>query len=338
MSQVLVTGAGGFVGGHVARLLAREGHSVRGLTRRQPIEYPGDPPIDWLIGDLLDPLTIPQAVESVSSVVHCAGWVNLGRDRKGLAHKINVDATRSLLDTSESAGVTRFVYTSTLWTLAAGTPEQPANEDTPWNLEIIRSPYSETKREAESMVLARDRPGFRSLALCPGLVIGPRDVRPTSTGLLLTMARAPFAVTLPKGGIPVVDASTLSLAHLKAMTTDATGKRYAVCGPYLSYAEMARLVASVAGRPRRVWPVPEFAHLPLSCLASVIDRFGLGRSGDFSSASVGGGFLRLVVSGARADALFGLDHPPPVQSIYEALADHQRSGRAAWLDLRPPML
>ncbi len=304
MSTVLVTGAGGFVGGHIARHLAREGYSVRGLTRRPPLEHPDDPPIEWVLGDLRDPSTMTRAVPGASAVVHSAGWVSLGRDRRGLARSINVDATRALLDLCESHEIRRFVYTSTLWTLSAGTPEQPANEDAPWNLSIIRSPYSETKRAAESLVLSRNRVGFRTLALCPGLVIGPRDVRPTSTRLLLTMARAPFGVTLPGGGIPVVDASVLAQAHHRALSTDATGLRLAICGPYLAYADLARLVTRVAGKPRWVWPVPDFCRFPLSFLASTIDRLGLDRSGDFSSAAVGGGFLRLHVSGTRADTLF----------------------------------
>lgn len=334
--RVLVTGAGGFVGGHVARALASSGVEVRGLTRRPPAVEPGDPPIEWVAGDLRDPDTRRHAVAGARGVVHAAGWVSLGRDRDGQARAINVDATRALLDEAEAAGVERFVYTSTLWTAAAGTPERPADEDSPWDLEAIRGPYCDTKREAERIVLGRERDGFRTVVLCPGLVIGPRDVRPTSTRLLLEMARARLIALLPEGGIPVVDAAVVARAHRAALTTARTGRRYLLAGPYLSYPEMARLVAAVAGRPRRILVLPPALRGPIAAAADLAGRLGLDRTGDLSAAAVRGGFLRLHASGARADAEFGLVHPPPIRSIREALDDHRRSGRAPWLDLRPP--
>jgi dihydroflavonol-4-reductase len=331
---VLVTGAGGFVGGHVARALAGAGCAVRGLSRRPPRVEPGDPPIDWRIGDLRNAADRRAAIAGARGVVHAAGWVSLGRDPRGEGRAINVEATRALLDEAAEAGVERFVYTSTLWTVAAGTEAAPADEDAAWNLEAVRCPYSETKREAERLVLGRDGSPLRTVVLCPALVVGPRDVRPTSTRLLLAMARAPVAL-LPGGGIPIVDARVLALAHLRAMAGGPFGRRLVVAGPYLGYRDLAALVARVAGRPRRVVTLPDALQGPLRRAASLAERLGLGRSGDLSPAAVAGGFLRLHVTGARADAAFGLDHPPPIVSVFEALDDHRRLGRAPWLRIGP---
>ena len=333
--RVLVTGAGGFVGGHVARLLAAAGHPVRALTRRPPAVEPGDPPIDWLVGDLRRPDDLARGVAGAWGVVHCAGWVSLGSDRRGEARAINLDATRDLLDRAESAGVARFLFTSTLWTVAAGTDADPADEDRPWNLDVVRCPYSETKRAAERLVLDRAGPRFRTAVICPGLVLGPRDPRPTSTRVLLAMAGTPAAV-LPGGGIPVVDARVLATAHLRALEHAEPGRRYVVAGPYLSYRELAALVARVAGWPLGMVPVPDLLRGPMTALGGLADRLGRGRLDILSAASVAGGFLRLHVSGARADAAFGLVHPPPLRSVFEALEDHRRSGRAPWLRLRRP--
>ncbi len=150
---ILVTGASGFLGGHVARGLADAGHRVRGLARRIPEARPGDPPIEWAVGDLREPSDRLRALQGMRGVIHSASWVSLGSDRKGIAAAINVEATRGLLADSIASGVERFVYTSTLHTIAAGTLEGPADESTPWNLDRVQSPYAKTKREAEGIVL-----------------------------------------------------------------------------------------------------------------------------------------------------------------------------------------
>jgi dihydroflavonol-4-reductase len=305
------------------------------MTRRRPPTEPDDPPIEWFFGDLQVAEDRARALEGVRGVVHTAGWVSLGGDPGGEGRATNVGATRALLDEGMRAGVVRFVYTSTIWTVAAGSADAPADEDTPWNLEPLRSPYCETKRAAERLVLERDQPGFRTLVLCPALVIGPRDVRPTSTRLLLHTARTPVA-TFPQGGTPVIDARVVAQAHVRALERGEPGQRYVLAGPYLSYRELAALVAEVAGNPRRIITVPDALERPMAWVARQIDHLARGRFPEVSAAAVSGGFVRLHVSGARADAVFDLQHPPAIESIFDALDDFARSGRAPWLVVRRP--
>jgi dihydroflavonol-4-reductase len=332
---ILVTGGGGFVGGHVARALAAAGFRVRALARRLPPAEALDPPIEWLLGDLRNPEDRARALAGVRGVVHAASWVSLASDPRGESHAVNVVATRDLLQRSQAAGIERFVYTSTSWTVGAGSREAPADESAAWNLAPLRSPYSETKRAAERLVLEQDRPGFRTVVLCPSMVIGPRDVRPTSTRLLLHMARTPVAL-LPAGGTQVVDVRVVAEAHLRALERAESGRRYVLAGPYLSYAELAILVARVAGFPRRIVTIPKALECPLAWVAGRIDQLVRGRWPEVSAAAVSGGFVHFHLSGALADTAFDLQHPPPLQSIFEALDDFSHSGRAPWLALRRP--
>jgi dihydroflavonol-4-reductase len=331
---VLVTGAGGFVGGHVARALAEAGFRVRGLTRRA-IPDSTDFPIEWVTGDLLKPEDRARALAGMRGVMHCAGWVSLGSDSRGQGRATNVEATHALIEEGIRSGIERFVYTSTVWTVGAGTREHPADEETEWNLHALRSPYCDTKREAERLVLSANGPSLRTTVLCPGLVIGPGDVKLTSTRVLLATALTPVAF-FPRGGIPVVDARVLGVAHVMAIERAQPGRRYIVAGPYQSYLELADLVKLVTGRPPFVITLPDALARPLSLAGRMIDRAARGRFRSVSAAAVAGGYLELHVSGARADAEFGLHHPPPIYSVYEALADCRRAGRARWLRLTPP--
>jgi dihydroflavonol-4-reductase len=336
LKTVLVTGAGGFVGGHIAREMASAGYRVKALTRRAAGEDPDDPRLEWVRGDLCSRRDLREAVEGVQGVVHSAGWVSLTIDRRGMAHRVNVEGTRALLDCCADAGVERFVYTSSLWTTAAGTADAPADEEDAWNLESVRSPYCESKRAAERLVLERNGAGLRTSVICPGMVVGPGDRRPTSTALLLSMARWPV-VFLPAGGIPLVDVRVLAEAHRKILEGGTPGRRYVVVGPYLSYREIARWVHRYTGRPWWIVRIPDWCgpvlHRTMTVTSRVIgDLFGE----TSSAATIAGGFLRLHVSGTRADAEFQLTHPPASRSIFEALEDHARSGRAPWLaPLRP---
>ncbi len=314
---VLVTGAGGFVGGHIARRLAEAGHRVRGLSRKPPVERPGDPAVEWIIGDLRDAEARRRGVAGVRGVIHSAAWVSLGRDRQGVSRAVNVDATRRLLDDARNFGAERFVLTSTLHTLAAGTSRAPADENALWNLECVESPYSRTKREAEDVVrAATGGDGFTTIVLCPGMVLGPRDLKPTSTLLVRTMARHRVVFT-PGGGIPIVDASVVASAHRRALILGESGTRYAIVGEYLSYPDLARLTAEVAGRPKLILGVPNLLERPLTATADMLTRLGL--TLELSGPTVAGGFLRLHVTGERADRCFGLVHPPAVESIRSAL-------------------
>ena len=144
------------------------------------------------------------------------------------------------------------------------------------------------------------------------------------------MARSPVAF-LPGGGIPVIDARVAAFAHRQALEFGEPGQRYALVGPYLGFVDLAKLVGKVTGSPLAIVHLPDVLECPMSWSAGMLDRLTGGRLIEVSRAAVVGGFLRLHVRGDRADALFGLKHPPPIVSIREALEDARRSGLAPWL-------
>jgi len=172
--RILVTGATGFVGGHVAEACVKRGHAVSAIARpgsdTKTLEALG---IAILRGDLTDPDTIRKAVEGIDAVVHCAAKVG---DWGPVAdyRAVNVEALRHLLEACYGKPLKRFVHISSLGVYAArhhyGTDETeplPARH---------MDGYTQTKVEAEQLALDAHRlHGTPVVVLRPGFIYGPRD-------------------------------------------------------------------------------------------------------------------------------------------------------------------
>ena len=178
--------------------------------------------------------------------------------------------------------------------------------------------YTKTKRQAEQLVRNANGSRFTTITLCPGMVLGPRDTKPTSTQIVRAFSRTLTAI-VPPGGIPIVDAGLLALAHRRALIAGDAGERYAVLGPYLSYRELAALVASITGRPHWLVPLPDRLEPLIMLAAGWLGPLVRPWWPDVSRQLAAGGFLRLYVRGDRANACFGLKHPPALDSIAKSL-------------------
>lgn len=163
--RVLVTGAAGFLGGHLVRELFRRGYLVRAL-----LKFPTD--LDWkcnavdrAIGDLLDPEAMRDAVWGVDIVIHCAAVLpQLSNEDE--VWSVNVEGTRNVLSASLDAGVKRFVYVSTDSVYGdCHHPPPGASEEAPINTSFFyEGNYPRTKFEGEKLVVAAHK--GRTLDTC----------------------------------------------------------------------------------------------------------------------------------------------------------------------------
>jgi dihydroflavonol-4-reductase len=230
--------------------------------------------------------------------------------------------------------VRRLVFTSSICTVAGGSAAAPANEDTPYNLGGIPAPYYASKRRAERLVREYHARGLQAVMLCPALIFGPRDARPTTNALLLWAARTP-QVWVPPGGMNVIDVREAAQAHVRALWAGRPGERYLLAGPYSSYADLAGEARRVAGRPGRVHVLPRWVEkagsLALALTGGALPWLPRG----LNLPSFRYGFVTLHASGARGDAAFGLAHRPVSQTVADALHWFQSAGLAPWLRRNP---
>ena len=246
----LVTGATGFLGNHVARLLAERGERVRVLVRpSSELRRLEGLPVERVTGDLREPASLARATEGVETVYHVAADYRLWARAPREIYEANVTGTRNLLQAARKAGVARFVYTSTVATVAVPHTGSLPDERTVSSLDQMIGHYKRSKWLAEQEALGAARAGMPVVIVNPTTPVGPGDARPTPTGRTLVdflNGRMPAYVDTGLNWVPVEDAAA---GHLLAAERGSVGERYILGGENLSLKQVLDMVAGVSGRP-----------------------------------------------------------------------------------------
>jgi len=245
MDTALVTGASGFLGWHVARLLRERGYPVRALVR--PTSRVADLDVETVTGDLRDPSSLEPAVAGCSVVFHVAADYRLWAKDPAELYRSNVDGTRNVLAAAQAAGVERVVYTSTVGCI--GIPHGGiGDETTPVSLADMTGDYKRSKFLAEQVALEFASAGLPVVIVNPTAPIGDHDVKPTPTGKIvldfLNGAMPAFIDT----GLNVVDVRDTAEGHLLALDRGKSGERYILGSENLTLGQILQKLAYITGR------------------------------------------------------------------------------------------
>ena len=174
-TQVLVTGASGFTGGHLCERLVHEKYAVRGLvrdlSRAAELRRAG---VEIIVGDLRDAQSLRRAVQGSSVVYHIAAEFRHDNLTRKEMMAVNVDGTRNMLEAAVQEGVQRFIHCSTIG-VHGDIKNPPADENAPCAPGDI---YQESKLEAEKVVteyMVEKR--LPIVIFRPGGIYGPKDLR-----------------------------------------------------------------------------------------------------------------------------------------------------------------
>ena len=253
MKPTLVTGASGFLGWHVARLLVERGHRVRALVR--PSSKIRELDVEPVGGDLRDAASIDCAVSGCGLVFHVAADYRLWAADENELYRSNVDGTRHILQAARNAGVDRVVYTSTVGCIGVP-PGGEGDEDQPVRLEEMKGAYKRSKYLAERAALEFAAGGLPVVIVNPTAPIGDHDIKPTPTGrIVLDFLRGDMPAFID-AGLNVVDARDVALGHLLACERGRIGERYILGSENLTLAQILEKLAAIAGRPAPTVKLP----------------------------------------------------------------------------------
>ncbi len=249
----LVTGASGFLGWHVARVLVERGYPVRALVR--PGSRVDGLDLEVITGDLRDPASLDRAAAGCGLVFHVAADYRLWAKDPTELYRSNVDGTRNLLDAVRKAGAERVVYTSTVGCI--GVPHGGlGDETTPVSLDDMAGDYKRSKFLAEQVALDYARQGLPVVIVNPTAPIGDHDVKPTPTGkVVLDFLNGDMPAFIDTG-LNVVDVRDTSDGHLLACERGRSGERYILGSENLTLAQILQKLAAITGRKAPAMRLP----------------------------------------------------------------------------------
>lgn len=246
--KAFVTGATGFVGSHVARLLQEGGGDLRLLVRASSdTRLIDNLQAERVTGDLREAASLRTALEGCECLFHVAADYRLWAKDPREIYDINVNGTRGLLRAAREAGVKRIVYTSSVATMHFNGSGRQTTEDTPVSTAEMIGDYKRSKYMAEQVVLEAARDGMNVVMVNPTAPMGEQDIKPTPTGrIVLDFVRGKFPAYVDTG-LNVVDVVACARGHLAAYEKARPGERYILGGEDLTLKELLDRLSAITG-------------------------------------------------------------------------------------------
>ena len=261
MRTVLVTGASGFLGRHLVRLLLESDAQlrVRAFSRsRFPEE--DNSRVDSVLGDITDPDQVEAALEGADEVFHLAGVVQRTPQDPWSMYRTHVDGTRNLCEALLKGGSRRCVVASSSGTIAVSREPVVHTEESGYKQAVVQEwPYylSKIYQEKQALWYWQHRK-LPIVVVNPSLLLGPGDDRLSSTNDVRLFLKGQIK-TVPSGGLNLVDVRDAAAGVLGAMRQGSVGERYLLAGENLTFREWIAHTAHVAGVQRPKIRLPERA-------------------------------------------------------------------------------
>ncbi len=318
--KAIVTGATGFVGSSVARMLLQKGYEV-GILAREKSNLANIEGLDVKIhiGDLRDPVCLKEAFKGYDFLFHVAADYRLWVPRPEEIYQNNVEGTKNAMEAARDAGIKRVVYTSSVATLGLKKDGTPADEETPVSLSDMIGHYKRSKFLAEELVRTMVNDGkIDAVIVNPSTPVGPRDIKPTPTGKMILEAAKGKMPAYVDTGLNIVHVDDVAIGHLLALEKGNSGRRYILGGQNMTLRQILEEIAVITGNtPPRI-RLPHNLILPVAYMFEAVSKI----TGKEPLATVDGVKLakkKMFFTSKRAEKELGYSHRPASSAIRDAV-------------------
>jgi dihydroflavonol-4-reductase len=324
-----VTGATGFLGSHVTRVLAEQGANLRLLVRpSSDLRNLQGLNAETATGDLRDTASLEKAMAGCDTVFHVAAdyrlWV---RDPEEM-YRSNVEGTRAILAVASKNGVRSVVCTSSVATMGFTANGHPADEDSPVSLADMIGHYKRSKFMAEQVALEAGRAGMRVVVVNPTTPVGEQDVKPTPTGrIVVDFMKRKFPAYV-ETGLNLVDATECARGHVAALEKGKSGERYILGGQNLTLKQILDQLASITGLPSPKVKLPYIFAFAAGVVDETITGCLLNREPRATIDTVRMGRKKMFASSAKAERELGWKIVPVEGALRRAIEWFRANGYA----------
>jgi dihydroflavonol-4-reductase len=330
--KAFVTGATGFLGSHVARVLAEQGADLRLLVRPtsnlRNLEglLSSGAKSETAPGDLRDPSSLEKAMSGCDTVFHVAADYRLWVRDPAEMYRSNVEGTRAILDAARKNGVRRVVYTSSVATMGFTSNGHPADEDSPVALADMIGHYKRSKFMAEQIALEAGRGGMHVITVNPTTPVGEQDVKPTPTGrIVLDFLKRKFPAYV-ETGLNLVDVKECALGHVAALEKGKSGERYILGGEDLTLKQILDKLEEITGLPSPTIKLPYFFAFATGVIDEAITGRLLKREPRATVDTVRMGKKKMFASSGKAERELGWKIVPVEGALRRAVEWFQGNG------------
>jgi len=322
--KYFVTGATGFVGGHVVRQLVEAGHQVTAVVRN-PAKAQDlvDAGIAVYQGDVTDKESMRAPMQGSDGVFHIAGWYKIGVRDAHEGVQVNIEGTRNVLELMRDLGISKGVYTSTLAVFSdthGRVMDESYRYDGPHLSEYDRTKWVAHYEVADPLIAA----GLPLVIVQPGLIYGPGDASSVHRTLVQYLQRK--LPMIPTGtAFCWAHVADVARGHIQAMERGQPGESYIIAGPMHTLAEALELAAQISGVPAPRMHAPPGVMKAMAALMSVVERvvpLPEMYSAEYLRVSAGTTYLG---SNAKARRELGFDPRPLKDGLAETLYHEMRA-------------
>jgi dihydroflavonol-4-reductase len=251
-TKILVTGGTGFLGSYIIKELVEKKCNVRAIRRSHKlpayISREIFDKVEWVDGDILDVISLEEALEGIDTVIHAAAIVSFAKKDREQMYRVNVEGTANVVNMALEKNVRRLIHISSVAALGRTTTGGSVNEEKKWEESKVNTHYAKSKYKGELEVWRGVSEGLNGVILNPSTILGYGDWNSSSCAIFKNIYEEFKWYTPGINGF--VDVEDVARVAVSMLDNDINEQRFVVNGDNWAFKKLMDTIAENLGKKK----------------------------------------------------------------------------------------